>query len=95
MRVIGHWQRLAHNGTLPETPRGFGQAFHAVLEYARDRGDLPADIEVDELASLLQAATMDALVRWAATTQSGSALRAALCRRADVILRGAAASYQD
>jgi AcrR family transcriptional regulator len=94
MRVTGHWQRLAHNGTLPETPRGFGQGFHAVLEYARDRGELPSDVEVDELASLLQAATMDALVRWAATTQSASGLRAALCRRADVILRGAAASYE-
>ena len=94
LRVTGHWQRLAHNGTLPETPRGFGQAFHTVLAYGRDRGDLPAGVEVDELASLLQAATMDALVRWAATTQSPSSLRTALCRRADVILRGAAASYE-
>lgn len=93
LRVTGHWSRLSHNGTLPESPRGFGQAFHAVLHYARERGDLPDDTEVDELASLLQAATMDALVRWAATTQSATALRAALCRRADVILRGAAASY--
>ena len=95
LRVTAHWQRLAYNGRLPETPRGFGQAFHALLAYARDRDDLPADVEIDELASLLQAATMDALVRWAATTQSASALRDALCRRADVILRGAAASYQE
>src|SRR4051812_10366391 len=53
-RVTGHWARLAHSGTLPEEPRGFGEAFHTVLEYGRDRGDLPAAIEVDELASMLQ-----------------------------------------
>jgi AcrR family transcriptional regulator len=93
LRVTGHWSRLTHSGTLPEAPRGFGEAFDTVLRYARDRGELPADAEIDELASLLQAATMDALVRWAATTQSSTALRAALFRRADVILRGAAASY--
>ncbi|MCU1486398.1 MAG: transcriptional regulator, TetR family [Actinomycetia bacterium] len=93
LRVTGHWSRLTHNGTLPETPRGFGEAFDTVLRYACDRGELPSDIDVDELASLLQAATMDALVRWAATTQSPTALRAALSRRADVILRGAAVSY--
>jgi AcrR family transcriptional regulator len=93
LRVTGHWSRLTHSGTLPEAPRGFGEAFDTVLRYGRDRGELPAEADVDELASLLQAATMDALVRWAATTQSSTALRAALFRRADVILRGAAASY--
>lgn len=93
LRVTGHLSRLTPGGTLPDEPRGFGQAFHAVLRYGTDRGDLPAEVDVDELASLLQAATMDALVRWAATTQSSTALRAALCRRADVILRGATASY--
>jgi hypothetical protein len=36
---------------------------------------------------------MDSLVRWAATGQSASGLEQTLCRRADVILSGAAASY--
>jgi AcrR family transcriptional regulator len=95
LRVTAHWQRLAHNGTTPLTPRGFGQGFRSVLAYAAERGDLPADVDVDDLAALLQAGTMDALVRWASTTQSSAALRASLCRRADVVLRGAAASYVD
>ena len=58
------------------------------------RGDLPADVDVDELAFLLQAATMDALVRWAATTQSAAALRSSLSRRAEIVLRGAAAALR-
>ncbi len=37
---------------------------------------------------------MDALVGWAATNQSSPALRDILCRRADVILCGAAVSYR-
>lgn len=95
LRVTGHWSRLSHNAAQSNAPRGFAEAFHRVLQYAKERGELPPGSEVDELASLLQAATMDALVRWAATAQSSSALQAALCRRADVILRGAADSYRD
>jgi AcrR family transcriptional regulator len=94
LRVIGHWSRLLHSGAAPAT-RGFGDAFKAVALYGRDRDELPADVDVDELASLLQAATMDALVRWAATTQSSAALRSSLSRRGEIILRGAAASYGD
>jgi AcrR family transcriptional regulator len=94
-RVMGHLARLASRADHgDDEPRGFGAAFFAVLTYARDRGDLPEDVEVGELAALLQAATMDSLVRWAGTDQSSAALRDALCRRADVILRGAAASYR-
>ena len=32
LRVTGHWSRLSHSGTVPETPRGFGQVFHTVLQ---------------------------------------------------------------
>lgn len=93
LRVTGHWSRQSHGGADPPTARGFGEVFHAILRYASERGELPSEVDLDELASLLQAVTMDALVRWAATTQSAGALRATLCRRADVVLRGAAASY--
>ena len=92
LRVIGHWSRLLHSGTEP-APRGFGEAFHAVAGYGVARGDLPPATEADELAFLLQAVTMDALVRWAATAQSAGALRSTLSRRAEVVLRGAAVSY--
>ncbi len=64
------------------------------MRYAADRGDLPRDVDVPELGALLQTATMDALVGWAATKQSSTALRGALCRRADIILCGAAVSYR-
>jgi AcrR family transcriptional regulator len=93
LRVVSHWSRLTHTGTPPEQARGFGLAFEAVMRYAIERGDLPAGVEVEEVAALLQAATMDTLVTWAATTQTPSALRRRLCRRADIVLCGAAASY--
>jgi len=58
------------------------------------QGDLPRDVEVDELATLLQAAAMGTLVGWTATRQSPEEVRSRLCRRADVILCGAAFSYR-
>ena len=93
LRVTGHWSKLIHTRSVPTSPQGFDRVFESVFRYAADRGDLPAAIEAAELAALLQAATMDALVGWAATTQSPAGLRRTLCRRADVILSGAASSY--
>jgi hypothetical protein len=49
---------------------------------------------VDELATLLQAAAMDAWVGCAATRQSPEELCSRSCRRADIILCGAAFSYR-
>lgn len=94
LRVTGHWSRLLHTGVAPENARDFAGLFESVVRYALDRGDLPGDVEVEELARLLQAATMDAVVSWAATQQSPADLCDRLCRRADVILCGAAASYR-
>ena len=94
LRVTGPWSRMLHTGMLPESSPGFARAFETVVRYARDRGDLPGDVEIEDLAATLQAATMDALVSWAATTQTSTALSATLCRRADVILCGATVSYQ-
>ncbi len=93
LRVTGHWSRLIHTRGIPEKARSFAEAFEGVARYGVDRGDLPLALEVEELSRLLQAATMDALVSWAATDQSAEALRASLCRRADVILSGAVVSY--
>lgn len=90
LRVTGHWARIS-NG-LGEGPRGFGEAFDLVLRHGCERGELPGDLEVDDIASLLQASTMDALMRWASTEQSAAALARTLARRTRVILRGAAAT---
>jgi AcrR family transcriptional regulator len=93
LRVTAHWsRRTATDG--PPTLRGFGEVFADVVRYAAGRGDLPREVDVDEVAALLQAAAMDALVGWAATAQTAATLRTTLCRRADVILSGAAVSYR-
>jgi AcrR family transcriptional regulator len=91
--VVSQWSRMMHAAGPPEQAQGFRAAFEAVLRYAIERAELPPAIDVEEVAALLQAATMDTLVAWAATTQTPSALRRRLCRRADIVLSGAAASY--
>ncbi len=93
LRVVGHWSRSVHTGMPNEKAKGFGAAFEAVLRYAVQRAELPSDIEVEEVAALLQAATMDTLVAWSTTSQTPSELRRRLCRRADIVLCGAATSY--
>jgi AcrR family transcriptional regulator len=94
LRATGHWSRLASGSATPASARSFGAMYEEVVRYAADRGDLPRDVDVPELGALLQTATMDALVGWAATNQSSTALRQVLCRRADIILCGAAVSYR-
>ena len=93
LRVTGRWTRVSPSTPPLTTLHGFGAVFQTVVRYGADRGDLPRDVEVDELAALLQAATMDALLRWATSDASANALRATLRRRADVVLSGAAVSY--
>lgn len=94
LRVMAHLARSTRPVDEPMILRGFGEVFQRVVGYACGRGELPPHVEVDEVAALLQAATMDALVGWAATDQSAPALAATLCRRADVILSGATVSYR-
>jgi len=93
LRVTGHWSKLIHTASVPRRTQSFGEVFETVVRYATERGDLPRAVDEAELAALLQAAVMDALVGWAATGQTATGLQQTLCRRADVILSGAAASY--
>jgi hypothetical protein len=93
LRVTGHWSRLTHTGTHPDNAKSFGEAFEGVVRYGVASGELPAATDAHELADLLQAVTMDALVGWAATDQSAALLAASLCRRGEILLRGAASSY--
>jgi AcrR family transcriptional regulator len=89
--MVGEWWRL--NRAAVAGPHGVGVGFEAIVRYGQDRGDLPEDLgDVDELAALLHAATLDALVRWASTAQTATALRDTLYRRMEIILRGAAAA---
>jgi AcrR family transcriptional regulator len=91
-RATQHWARLGHGPRERLDPRSFRAAFRTLVVYAGERGDLPSDIDVDELAALLEAATMDALAGWALGDEAPAALRRRLCRRADIILHGAAAT---
>jgi AcrR family transcriptional regulator len=89
--MVGEWWRLSRAGN---GPYGVGVGFEAVVRYGQDRGDLPENVgDVEELAALLHVATLDALVRWASTAQTETGLRDTLRRRAEIILRGAAASH--
>lgn len=92
-RVVGEWSRLSPEAVA--RPAGVGVGFEALIRYGQDGGVLPAELDVFELAALLHAGTLDALVRWSASEQSTVSLRKGLCRRADIILRGAIASYAD
>jgi AcrR family transcriptional regulator len=91
-RAVGEWSHLSPD--VVARPAGVGLGFEAVIRYGQDRGTLPAAVDVYELAALLHAGTLDALVRWSSSAQSASVLRENLCRRADVVLRGAIASYE-
>jgi len=71
----------------------FGDAFAAVVRYAVDRGDLPPSVDVDDLARLLEAATMDAVLVWAGGRDSASTLRRKLQVRAELVLTGASVVY--
>jgi AcrR family transcriptional regulator len=57
------------------------------LDAARAQGELPENLDTDELARILMALAMDALLRWA--QGDSRRLRPLLQSRADVILAGA------
>lgn len=89
--AVGEWSRLSPEAVA--RPAGVGVGFEALIRYGQDAGVLPAEVDVFELAALLHAATLDALVRWSSSGQSTAALRKNLSQRADIVLRGAVVSY--
>jgi AcrR family transcriptional regulator len=90
-RVVGQWSRLSPD--VVARPAGVGVGFESLVRYGQDSGELPSDLDVYELAALLHAATLDALVRWASSSQTAAQLGETLWRRADIVLRGAIASH--
>ena len=92
-RAVGEWSRLSPDAVA--RPSGVGVGFEALIRYGQEQDVLPGAVDVFELAALLHAATLDALVRWSSSTQSTAVLRKNLCRRADIIMRGAIASHAD
>jgi AcrR family transcriptional regulator len=86
-------RRAKDQPTRPEGARRFGDAFEAVVSYGVERGDLPSAVDVEDVARLLESATMDALLQWAASRDNVTVLRRTLHRRAEVILTGASVVY--
>jgi AcrR family transcriptional regulator len=63
-------------------------AFESLLRYGRERGELSARIDVEEVAAMLTAVTMEAIIRWGAGDRSASWLSQTLRDRVAVVLRG-------
>ena len=94
IRAVAEFARRRHDlPPRPDGPRSFRRVFVAVLGYAIERGELPAAVDAPDVAALLESATMDALVSWAANGGTGAALRQTLQRRAELILTGASIIY--
>lgn len=68
---------------------GFTAAFAQIVAYGKERGELPAAVDVAEIAGLLTAVTMDAIQSW--TLGITKDLGAVMVRRAQLVLAGAAA----
>jgi AcrR family transcriptional regulator len=91
-RVSSQWARTLQSPTRPSGSRSLQDVWSRVVAHGCARGDLPMRVEVDELAALLQVVSMDGMAAWAATTDGEPQLRQMLTRRAELILRGAAAA---
>jgi len=92
IRSVSELSRRAHElvaqpaGTVP-----FSTAFAAVAAYAVERGELPAEVDVDDFGAVLQAVTMDSVMRWA--KQGGGSLRNMLVLHTDLVVAGASEVY--
>jgi len=64
---------------------GFGQGFEFIFARAQEVGELPSTVEPSEIAKMLQAMVMDAVLDWAL---SHSDLRAALRLRSSILVAG-------
>jgi AcrR family transcriptional regulator len=64
---------------------GFGQGFELIFAHAQETEELPSEVEPAEIARMLQAMVMDAILDW---TASHSDLRAALRLRSSILVAG-------
>jgi len=70
---------------MAEEHGGYRAAYELVFTVARDRGVVPDDVDVVDLAEMLQSLTMDAIHRW---IHDDIDIAAALSYRARVLLAG-------
>ena len=63
-------------------------AFETLLRYGKERGELGAQVDVDDTAAMMTAVTMEAIIRWGRDDRSASWLSQTLRDRVAVVLRG-------
>ena len=87
-RTLEEFHRRRRNGEPPGLGEhgGYQAAYALVLGQARERGEIPPDVDVDDLAEILQSLTMGALQRWVADEHAD--LLALMRYRAAVMLAG-------
>jgi AcrR family transcriptional regulator len=85
-RSVAEFHRLPTTTTPPRPVFGFRQSFAALFAHAQDVGELPADLDANELGRMLEAVTMDAIVAWAG--RKNGRLRPTLRRRAALLVAG-------
>jgi AcrR family transcriptional regulator len=92
LRSLSELSRRAHDmPTYPTGATAFSTAFRSIAAYAIDRGELPVEVDAEDFGAVLQAVTMDTVIRWA-KRDSGS-LRSALVLHVDLVVAGATAAY--
>lgn len=74
-------------GATPATPR-LSVAFESLLRYGKEHGELSARTDVEDIAAMLTAVTMEAIIRWGAGDHSAAWLSQKLRDRVAVVLRG-------
>ena len=87
-RTLEEFYRRRRNGTPPGDAEhgGYRAAYVLVLSHARERDEIPADVDVDDLAEMLQSLTMGAIQSW--VLEEDADLLALLRYRAAVLLAG-------
>ncbi len=90
VRVVAEFYGQGIISRRPPGRRGIGDSLAIALEAAREQGELPSTVEIEDLARSLTALAMDALLTWSQGDKRR--LRAVLRSRAEILITGAAAT---
>jgi AcrR family transcriptional regulator len=91
-KSVSELSRRAHDLSSP--PAGavtFASSFTAIAAYGVERGELPAEVDVEDFGAVLQAVAMDTVMRWA--KHGLGPLRSTLLLHTDLVVAGASTAY--
>src|SRR5262245_55296403 len=92
IRSVSESSRRAHEmSAWPSGAVAFSTAFAAVAAYGVSRGEFPAALDPEDFGAVLQAVTMDTIIRWAKS--GSSSLRSMLHLHSELVLSGALTVY--